>query len=36
MEDFIGRKIKNYNGNMIIDICFNDNICGELKLLTVI
>lgn len=31
-EDFIDRKIKSYNGNMIVDICFNDSICGELKL----
>ena len=32
MEGFIDNKIKSYNGNMTVDICFNDSICGELKL----
>ncbi len=32
MEGFIDSKIKYHNGKMIVDICFSDSICGELKL----
>lgn len=32
MEDFIDRKMKGCNGDMIVDVCFSDSICGELKL----
>ena len=31
-EGFIDRKIKSHNGKMIVDVCFKDSICGELKL----
>lgn len=32
LEYFIDNKIKNNNGHMVVDVCFNDSICGELKL----
>lgn len=31
MEGFIDKKIKYHNNNITVDVCFNDNICGELK-----